>query len=334
MKNSHLTANVIEISQPGAADVLRPATRNLAAPGPGEVLIKVMAAGVNRPDVFQRLGLYPPPPGASDIPGLEIAGAIMALGNDVSTYKIGARVMALVTGGGYADLCLAPIETLLPIPDGLNYIEAAAIPETFFTVWSNVFDRGGLKSGENFLVHGGSSGIGSVAIQLAKAFGARVFATAGSEEKCKFCRELGADVAINYKSQDFAEIIKGETAGEGVDVILDMVAGDYIPRNIASLKADGRLILIAFLGGSLAQVDFRDVMIKRLTISGSTLRARDNKFKSSIAAALRAKVWPLIEAGQVRPIIDSVYKLEDAPLAHARMETSAHMGKIMLENKT
>ena len=307
MNNSIRTANVIEISKPGTADVLKPALREIREPAPGEVLISVRAAGINRPDVFQRLGFYPPPPGASDIPGLEVAGTIEAVGRGVSAYKFGDEVMALVTGGGYADLCIAPAETVLPIPDGLDFIQAAAMPETFYTVWSNVFDRAGLKAGENFLVHGGSSGIGTTAIQLAKAFGARVFTTAGTDEKCDFCRELGADVAINYKSKVFEEVVLSETSGDGVDVILDMVAGDYIPRNIAALRPDGRLVLIAFLGGSQAQVDFRDVMMKRLTITGSTLRARDNDFKGAIAETLREKVWPLIEARKIKPIIDCVY---------------------------
>ncbi len=320
----------IEIRAPGGPEVLVPATRPVPEPGPAEVLIKVAAAGVNRPDVLQRMGGYPPPPGASDVPGLEIAGTVVALGPQAEGLALGDRVTALVTGGGYAEYCAAPLAQCLPIPRGLTAVAAAAMPETFFTVWSNVFDRGRLQAGESFLVHGGSSGIGTTAIQLARAMGARVFATAGSAEKCRACEELGAERAINYREEDFVAVVKQATEGGGVDVILDMVGGDYIQRNISALASDGRLCFIAFLAGSKAEVDFLPVMLKRITISGSTLRARSVGFKGDIARNLKEKVWPLVEAGEVKPIVYETFPLAEAAAAHRLMETSAHIGKIVL----
>ncbi|PCI63698.1 MAG: NAD(P)H-quinone oxidoreductase [Kordiimonadales bacterium] len=320
----------IEIREPGGPEVLQPCEREKPTPAAGEVLAEVKAAGVNRPDVIQRLGLYPAPPGASDIPGLEIAGVIVAVGEGVTADRIGEKVCALVAGGGYAEFCTAPIETLLPIPEGLSFAEAAAIPETFFTVWSNVFDRAGLQEGEAFLVHGGSSGIGSTAIQLAKAFGATVFTTAGSDAKTAFCRELGADFAINYRDEDFVERIKGETDGKGVNVVLDMVGGTYIAKNIECLALEGRHVSIAFLTGPQVDVNMMPVMLKRLVMTGSTLRARSNAFKGDVASALKEKVWPLIEAGKVRPVIDSVFDCRDAAKAHTLMQASTHKGKIIL----
>jgi putative PIG3 family NAD(P)H quinone oxidoreductase len=319
----------IEIREPGGPEVLVPATRPLPQPGPGEALIRVAAAGVNRPDVLQRQGGYPPPPGASDIPGLEIAGRVVALGPDTDELAPGDEVTALVTGGGYAEYCVAPAAQCLPLPKGLDAVAAAALPETFFTVWSNVFDRAGLRAGESFLVHGGSSGIGTTAIQLARAFGATVFATAGSDEKCRACTELGATRAINYRTEDFVKVVKEATDG-GVDVILDMVGGDYVQRDIKALAPDGRLVFIAFLGGSKAQVDFLPLMLKRLTVTGSTLRARSVDFKAAIAENLQAKVWPLIEAGRVKPIVHKTFPLAEAAAAHELMESSAHIGKIVL----
>ena len=320
----------IEISKPGGPEVLVPAQRMLPRPAAGEVLIKVAAAGVNRPDVLQRLGMYAPPPGASDLPGLEVAGTIVALGEHVADWKVADQACALVGGGGYAEYCVAPAPQCLPVPNGLSLLEAASLPETYFTVWSNVFDRAALKPGEALLVQGGSSGIGTTAIQLAHAFGHRVFATAGSAEKCAACEKLGAERAINYRSEDFVAIIKAATGGRGVDVILDMVAGDYIPRELGALADDGRLVLIAFLGGSKAQVDFNDVLRRRLLITGSTLRPRSIDFKGAIAARLRDKVWPLLATGKVKPVIHATFPLADAAKAHALMESSAHVGKIML----
>jgi len=320
----------IEISEPGGPDVLRPTERGMPEPGPGQVLIEVKAAGVNRPDVIQRKGLYPPPPGASDIPGLEVAGIVTALGEDVSIVKIGDKVCALVPGGGYAGYCIAAVETVMAVPKGFSFIEAAAIPETFFTVWSNLFDRAKLQAGETLLVHGGSSGIGSTAIQLARAFGVKVFTTAGSAEKVEFCLELGADVAINYKEEDFAARVAAETDGKGVDVVLDMVGGDYIAKNIECLAMDGRHVSIAFLAGAQVELNMIMVMIKRLVLTGSTLRARDNVFKGAIAQALKANVWPLMENGKIKPVIDSVFPARAAAAAHRLMETSSHKGKIML----
>ncbi len=324
------TMTVIEIPEPGGPEALVPTTRPVPEPGEGEVLIKVAAAGVNRPDVMQRQGGYPPPPGASDIPGLEIAGAVAALGPGVTGLKAGDQVLALVTGGGYAEYCAAPAAQCLPVPKGLDLKEAAAIPETFFTVWTNVFDRGGLQAGESLLVHGGSSGIGTTAIQLAHAFGARVFTTAGSAEKCRACESLGAERAINYREEDFVEVVKEATGNAGVNVILDMVGGDYIQRNIKALAPDGRLCYIAFLGGSKAEVDFLPMMLKRITISGSTLRARSVEFKAEIAQNLKKNVWPLIEAGTVKPILHETFPLAEAAAAHRLMESSAHIGKIVL----
>lgn len=319
----------IEISAPGGPEVLKPVSRPLPAPKPGEVLIQVAAAGVNRPDVVQRKGLYPPPPGASDIPGLEIAGTVVAQGEGVSTPAIGEKVCALVTGGGYAAYATAAAVCCLPVPASLSMTEAAALPETFFTVWHNVFERGALKAGESLLVHGGTSGIGTTAIQLAKAFGAYVVATAGSAEKCEACVDLGADLAINYRTHDFAEVIKN--GPQGVDVVLDMVGGDYTARNLKCLKPDGRLVQIAFLNGSRVEADLLPVMVKRLTITGSTLRPRDVAFKGRLAAGLREKVWPLLEAKTVSPRIDTVYPLEQAAKAHAHLESSGHVGKIVLQ---
>jgi NADPH2:quinone reductase len=323
------TMTAIEIKAPGGPEALVTGSRPVPKPGAGEVLVEVAAAGVNRPDVLQRQGNYPPPPGASDIPGLEIAGRVVTLGDGVRDYKVGDQVTALVTGGGYAEYCAAPTPQCLPVPKDLSLVEAAAIPETFFTVWTNVFDRGRLNQGESFLVHGGSSGIGTTAIQLARAMGARVFATAGSAEKCRACEALGAERTINYREEDFVAVVKDATK-TGVDVILDMVGGDYIQRNIKALAPDGRLCYIAFLGGSKAEVDFLPVMLKRLTITGSTLRARDVAFKGAIAANLRQTVWPLIEAGKVKPLIHKTFPLAEAAEAHRLMESSAHIGKIVL----
>jgi len=307
-----------------------PAHRAVPQPKAGEVLIKVAAAGVNRPDVAQRLGRYPPPPGASDIPGLEVAGEIVALGTGVTQWTVGARVCALIAGGGYAEYATAPAGSCLPTPSGLSDVEAAGIPETFFTVWHNVFERAALKSGETILIHGGSSGIGTTAIQLAKAFNATVVVTAGSDDKCDACRKLGADVAINYKTTDFVENVKALPGG-GVDVVLDMVAGDYLPRNIKCLKTDGRMALIAILGGSKGELDMGQVLMKRLQITGSTLRARDSAFKARLAGELRTRVWPLFESGKVRPHVHKTFPLAAAAQAHALMESSAHVGKLVLK---
>jgi NADPH2:quinone reductase len=320
----------IEIDGFGGPEVLKPTTRPVPLPSTGEVLIEVAAAGVNRPDIHQRQGNYAPPPGASDIPGLEVAGKIVAVGLGVHHHKVGQEVCALVAGGGYAAYCVAPEPQVLPVPKGLSLIEAAAVPETFFTVWTNLFERGGLKAGEIVLVHGGSSGIGTTAIQLAKAFGARIFTTAGSREKCQACEKLGADVAIEYKREDFAEVIKGKTAGRGVDVILDMIGGDYFQRNINSLAMDGRLVSIAYLRGARVEVNFMPVMRNRLTITGSTLRPRSVEQKGAIAAALRAKVWPLIEKGTVKPLIERTFPLAEAAAAHRLLESSSHVGKVVL----
>jgi len=309
---------------------LKPAQRPIPTPSANQVLIKVAAAGVNRPDVFQRKGLYPPPPGASDIPGLEVAGTIQALGDNVDHLNEGNRVCALVTGGGYAEYCLASAALCLPVPAGLSFTQAAALPETFFTVWSNVFDRAHLQPGETLLVHGGASGIGTTAIQLAKAFNATVIVTVGSEDKCNFCVDLGAVAAINYKEQDFVEEIKQLTDNKGVDVILDMIGGDYFPRNIKCMADDGRLVQIAVQMGPKAEINLLPMMIKRLTISGSTLRARDDVFKAAIAGKLLEKVWPLLESGKIKPVIHSTFALTDAAKAHQLMESSQHIGKIIL----
>lgn len=321
----------VEIAAPGGPEVLRPASRPVPQPGPGEVLIEVRAAGINRPDVFQRMGRYDPPPGASDIPGLEVAGRISAIGSDVTGLKVGDEVCALVAGGGYAEFCTAPALQCLPVPNGLSMVEAAALPETFFTVWSNVFDRGRLAPGEILLVHGGSSGIGTTAIQLGVAFGARVFTTAGSAEKCAACEKLGAERAINYKDEDFVTVIK-EAAGErGVDVVLDMVGGDYIPRSLQTMAVDGRHVSIAFLRGSKTQMDFNAVMRKRLTLTGSTLRPRPVADKAAIAERLKERVWPKLSDGSIRPLIFKTFPLADAASAHALMESSEHIGKIVLD---
>ena len=321
----------IEISQFGDPDVLQLTEGDAPIPGENQVLVRVAAAGINRPDVMQRQGKYPPPPGASAIPGLEIAGEVIEVGDGVTWPNPGDQVCALVAGGGYAELAVADAPLCLPVPAGLTPIEAAALPETFFTVWSNLFDRAGLMAGESVLIHGGSSGIGTTAIQLAKAFGATVFTTAGNEEKCKVCRELGADLVINYNDEDFVEACGNATAGNGVDVILDMVAGDYTNRNIAAAAVEGRYVIIAGLRGFSAEVSIRSIMLKRLVVTGSTLRPRPVAFKAAIAAGLREQVWPLLESGQVKPIIHTVLPLSKANEGHRLMESSRHIGKIMLQ---
>ncbi|MAY60687.1 MAG: NAD(P)H-quinone oxidoreductase [Rhizobiales bacterium] len=321
----------IVITEPGGPEVLVAEERPKPEPKPGEILVRVRAAGVNRPDCLQRQGHYPPPPGAPDIPGLEIAGEVEAVGDAVTSFSKGDHVCALVPGGGYADYCVVDERTALPVPRGLTMTEAAAIPETFFTVWSNVFDRAGLKPGETFLVHGGTSGIGTTAIQLAKAFGAKVFATAGSDEKCAAMRDLGADMAINYREEDFVEVIRRETGKAGVDVILDMVGGDYANRNLKVAAIEGRIVQIAFLNGNKAEIDLSQIMMKRLVLTGSTLRARDAAFKGEIAQALRRQVWPLLDDRAIAPVMDSIFPLEKAASAHERMEDGDHIGKIVLE---
>jgi putative PIG3 family NAD(P)H quinone oxidoreductase len=325
-----VSMTAIAIRAPGGPEMLVPEQRPVPAPGAGEILVKVMAAGVNRPDVMQRQGLYPPPPGASDIPGLEIAGAVVALGPQAGRWKLGDKVMALVSGGGYAEYCAAHESHAIAIPEGLSFAEASAIPETFLTVWHNAFQRGGLKSGETLLVHGGTSGIGTAAIQLAKAFGARVVTTAGSAEKCAAARKLGADVAVNYKTDDFVKATKEATGGMGAEVILDMVGGDYIDRNYEAAAVEGRIVQIAFQGSPKATVDFRRIMLKRLLHTGSTLRARAIPDKAAIAAEVAEKVMPLIAAGRIKPVMDSSFPLAEAAAAHARMESSVHIGKIVL----
>jgi len=320
--------NAVEITEPGGPDVLRLTSRPVPAPTAGDVVIKVAYAGVNRPDALQRAGLYAPPPTASDLPGLEAAGEIVAIGDGVSDWSVGDKVCALLPGGGYAEYVATPAAHCLPIPEGMGLREAACLPETFFTVWSNVFGRGGLKAGERFLVHGGSSGIGTTAIQLANAFGARVFTTAGSDEKCAKCVDLGAERAINYRNEDFVDVMRAEG---GADLILDMVGGDYLPRNVKCLADDGRLVQIAFLQGPKVELNFAQVMMRRLTITGSTLRPQSDQAKAMIAEALRAHVWPLLASGQVAPVMDSEYELANAALAHAHMEKSTHIGKIVLK---
>lgn len=317
----------VEISTHGGPEVLKPVTRPRPLPGHGQVVIEVAFAGVNRPDALQRAGLYNPPAGASDLPGLEASGTIAAVGTGVSEWLVGDKVCALLPGGGYAEFVATPAAHCLPVPDGLSLKQAACLPETFFTVWSNVFTRGGLKGGERFLVHGGSSGIGTTAIQLAHHFGARVFATAGSEEKCRACRDLGAEVAINYRDADFVDVLKAEG---GADLILDMVGGPYIPRNLRALADDGRLVQIAFLQGPKVEVNFVQVMTRRLTMTGSTLRPQSDLAKARIAQDLHEAVWPLLAAGRIAPVMDSEFALEDAAAAHARMESSGHIGKIVL----
>ncbi|WP_370501666.1 NAD(P)H-quinone oxidoreductase [Rhodovulum sulfidophilum] len=318
----------IEIAEPGGPEMLRPTERPVPVPQPGEVLIRLAYAGVNRPDALQRAGSYAPPPQASDLPGLEGAGEVVALGEGVTGLKPGDRVCALLPGGGYADYVTAPAAHALPVPEGMGLKQAACLPETFFTVWSNVFMRGGLTAGERFLVHGGSSGIGTTAIQLASAFGARVFATAGTPAKCAACRALGADRAIDYRSEDFVDVLKAEG---GADLILDMVGGDYLPRNVRALADEGRLVQIAFLQGPKVTLNFAHVMMRRLTITGSTLRPQSDLAKARIAAELREKVWPLLASGRVAPVMDSEFDLTEAARAHARMEQGAHIGKIVLK---
>jgi putative PIG3 family NAD(P)H quinone oxidoreductase len=320
----------IEISRPGDPDVLVPVERPRPSPAAGEVSIKVAAAGVNRPDVFQRLGRYPPPPGASDIPGLEVSGVVDALGADVHDFHVGDTVCALVAGGGYAEYCIAPVPQCLPAPRGLDLVHAGAIPETFFTVWTNVFERGRLQAGESLLVHGGSSGIGTTAIQLARARGARVVATAGSPEKCDACERLGAERAIDYRREDFVAVVRGLTGGRGVDVVLDIVGGDYFARNIDALAPEGRLVEIATLQGVKAELNIQTIMQRRLTITGSTLRARPVAEKGAIARAVHQHVWPLIESGAVKPVIYATFPLRHAAQAHRVMESSAHIGKLVL----
>lgn len=324
------TIKAIEFTHPGGPDVLNLTTRPMPQPSNGEVLIKVSAAGVNRPDVAQRQGTYPPPPGASDIPGLEVAGQIVAGDTTGSSFKIGDKVCALVTGGGYAEYCVAPIEQCLPIPEGLSEIEAAGLPETFFTVWSNVFDRGRLAQNESLLVHGGASGIGTTAIQLAKAMGHTVYATAGSTERTKAVEQLGAKLCINYREQDFVAEIKKATNGKGVNVILDMVAGSYVNRNIECLANDGRIVIIALLGGAKAEINCAQVLVRRLTITGSTLRARPVDFKGNIAKSLKKHVWPLIESNKIKPIIHATFPIDQAADAHAMMDAGEQIGKIIL----
>ena len=326
---SRMTA--IGIKTPGGPEVLVPEERPVPAPAATEILVRVRAAGVNRPDVMQRKGQYPPPPGAPDIPGLEIAGEVVAIGDKVSRWKIGDKVCALVSGGGYAEYCVTDEATALSMPKGFSFVDAAALPETFMTVWHNVFERGGLKSGETVLIHGGSSGIGTTAIMLAKQFGAKVIVTAGSPEKCDACRKFGADVAIDYNKEDFVAAAKQATGGKGVELILDMIGGDYVDRNFDAAAVEGRIVQIATQKGPKVTVDLRRLMLKRLTHTGSTLRARPVADKAAIARAVEAKVWPFLESGKVRPVIDSTYPLAKAAEAHARMETSLHIGKIMLE---
>ncbi len=320
----------VEISQPGGPEVLKPTERPLPQPKPNEILVKVAAAGVNRPDMLQRQGLYAVPPDASDLPGLEIAGTVAAVGAAVKLWKEGDQVCALAHGGGYAEYCVVPEVQALPVPAGLSLVEAASLPETFFTVYSNVFDRGGLKPGETFLVQGGSSGIGVTAIQMVAAMGNRVYATAGSDEKCAACVRLGAEKAFNYRTQDWAAELKAATGGKGVNVILDMVGGDYVPAELKSLSDEGRLVMIAFLRGAKTELDLNEVMRKRLQITGSTLRPRTVEFKGRVAVSLRERVWPLIESGRIKPVLFKTFPLEQASDAHRLMETSQHIGKIVL----
>tara|TARA_R110000772_G_scaffold58539_8_gene132772 strand:- start:46700 stop:47680 length:981 start_codon:yes stop_codon:yes gene_type:complete len=320
----------IEISEPGAPAVLKAAQREAPVAGAGELLISVFAAGVNRPDVMQRLGLYPAPPGASDLPGLEVAGEVAAVGAGVTGWQVGDRVCALTNGGGYAEQAVAPAGQCLPVPAGMDFVAAAGLPETFFTVWTNVFMRGGLQAGESLLVHGGSSGIGTSAIQMARAMGATVYATAGSAEKCAACVELGADLAVNYRNDDFETVLLERTGGAGVNVILDMVGGDYINRNIRLAATDGRIVNIAFQGGFETSVNFVPVLLKRLTLTASTLRPQSAEAKAAIAAQLLERIWPRLESGDISPVIAATFPLQDAAAAHELMESSAHIGKIIL----
>jgi putative PIG3 family NAD(P)H quinone oxidoreductase len=328
--NLPTTMTIVQARQPGGPDVLEPATRAVPAPGSGEVLVKVAAAGVNRPDLMQRLGKYPPPQGASDVLGLELSGVIVALGPNVSRWRAGDRITALVAGGGYAEFAIVPEPQCLPVPRGLSMEEAAALPETFFTVWTNVFERGHLQAGETLLVHGGASGIGTTAIQLARARGARVFATSGSRENCLACERLGAERAINYRTDDFVATVLDATMGRGVDMVLDMVGGDYVSRNLEVLAMDGRLLQIAFLHGPHSDVNLSPLMRKRITFTGSTLRPRTVEEKGAIARALEREVWPLIESGDVRPVLHAVFPLSEASVAHAELEAGHHVGKIVL----
>ncbi|MEO0749922.1 MAG: NAD(P)H-quinone oxidoreductase [Pseudomonadota bacterium] len=322
------TMTAVEITTPGGPEVLQTTRRPIPEPGLGEVVIRVAYAGVNRPDALQRAGSYDPPPGASDLPGLEAAGEVAALGPGVESMQVGDQVCALLPGGGYAEYVATPAAHCLPIPNGMALREAACLPETFFTVWTNVFMRGGLKAGERFLVHGGSSGIGTTAIQLASVFGARVFTTAGSDAKCQVCRDLGAEVAINYREEDFVSVMKPEG---GADLILDMVGGEYLPRNVRALATEGRLVNIAFLSGPKVELNFAQVMVKRLTLTGSTLRPQSDLAKAEIAQALRTQVWPLLNSGRIAPVMDSEYPLAEAASAHAHMEADGHIGKIVLK---
>lgn len=324
------TMTAVEIQGKGGPDVLVAAQVETPRPGPGQILIKVAAAGVNRPDIQQRIGAYPPPPGHSKLPGLEVAGHVAAVGEGVTRWKVGDAVAALVNGGGYASYTLAEEPVALPIPAGVDMVHAAALPETIFTVWNNVFDRGALKAGEWFMVHGGTSGIGTTAIQLAKAWGARVIATAGSADKCKACLELGADRAVNYRTEDFVAISREATGGKGIDVTLDMIGGDYTEKNIVAAAEDGRIVQIASLGGAEAKINVARLMVKRVTLTGSTLRPRTREVKAGFARAIESKVWPLVTAGKVKVVLDSTYPLANAADAHRRMETSAHIGKIVL----
>lgn len=324
------TMKCVEISEAGGPEVLKPAIRPLPEAGPDDVLIRVEAAGVNRPDVAQRAGVYPPPPGASDLPGLEVSGTVAALGANVSGLAIGDRVCALTPGGGYAEFCTAPAAHCLPWPKGYDAVQSAALPENYFTVWHNVFQRGGLTSGEKFLVHGGSSGIGTTAIQLAKAMGATVYTTAGSEEKCDACREIGADLAVNYREQDFEDAIREHAGKGGINVILDMVGGDYFPKNMKLLAVEGRLVIIATLRGPVSEIHLARMMVKRQTVTGSTLRPQSDALKAGIAQGLRETAWPLLEDASIRPLIHEIFPLEKAAEAHALMESSSHIGKIML----
>ena len=329
-RNLPATMTAIAIPQPGGPDALVPEMRPVPQPGPGQVLVRVAAAGVNRPDVFQRQGNYAPPPGTTDIPGLEIAGEIVAVGNETGAWKLGDQICALVAGGGYAEYCVVDAPLALPVPKGLSLTEAACLPETFFTVWTNVFERGGLKPGEWLLVHGGTSGIGTTAIQLANAFGARVIATAGSDDKVAACVALGADAGINYRTQDFVAEVMRITGKHGADVTLDMVAGDYAQRNLACAAMDGRIVIIATLGGPHGTLDLRRIMMRRLTLTGSTLRPRSVAQKAAIGVQLIEKVWPMLNAGKLRPQMFATSPLTEASKAHALMESSAHVGKIAL----
>ncbi|MEQ1943615.1 NAD(P)H-quinone oxidoreductase [Mesorhizobium sp. VNQ89] len=322
---------VVAISEPGGPRVLKPEQREVPRPGPSEILIRVRAAGVNRPDVQQRKGLYPPPPGASDLPGLEVAGEVAAVGAEVKRWHGGDTVTALTSGGGYAEYVTVHESNALPVPGGFTFTEAAALPENYFTVWHNVFQRGGLKAGETFLIHGGSSGIGTTAIQLASAFGARVFTTAGSAEKCAACIKLGAERAINYREEDFVDAVKQATGGKGVNLILDMVGGDYVARNYHAAAVEGRIVQIATQDGAVASTDFSRLMVKRLTHTGSTLRPRTVEFKGEVARELETHVWPLLEARRVAPVLDMIFPLSEAWRAHERMEEGDHVGKIMLD---